>query len=303
MHPFIHPLTAAVDPSWEARSDWSIFRDLARKFSEVAPEVLGVEHDVVLTPIQHDTPGELAQPYEPKDWAKGECEPIPGKTMPNVQLVERNYPDVFTRFTSFGPDVEKFGNGSKGLIWNAEHEVKQLGDLNGRVPEGPAAGRPKIDTDVDACETILMLAPETNGEVAIKAWDVLSKATGRRHAHLAEGKEDEKIRFRDVVAQPRKIISSPTWSGIESESVCYNAGYTNVHELVPWRTLSGRQQLYQDHHWMRAFGEAFVTWRPPIDTRSVAQALGKLPNGNHEIVLNFLTPHQKWGIHSAYPRT
>ncbi|MDI5349616.1 class I tRNA ligase family protein, partial [Salmonella enterica subsp. enterica serovar Kentucky] len=45
----------------------------------------------------------------------------------------------------------------------------------------------------------------------------------------------------DVLAQPRKIISSPTWSGLESEHVSYNAGYTNVHELIPWRTLSGRQ--------------------------------------------------------------
>jgi nitrate reductase alpha subunit len=24
------------------------------------------------------------------------------------------------------------------------------------------------------------------------------------------------------------------------------------------------------------------------------------PNGNKEIVLNFITPHQKWGIHSTY---
>ena len=72
------------------------------------------------------------------------------------------------------------------------------------------------------------------------------------------------------MAQPRKIISSPTWSGIESEKVCYNAGYTNVHELIPWRTLTGRQQLYQDHLWMRAFGEALVTWRPPVDTKAIA---------------------------------
>jgi nitrate reductase alpha subunit len=27
---------------------------------------------------------------------------------------------------------------------------------------------------------------------------------------------------------------------------------------------------------------------------------GKKPNGNKEIVLNFITPHQKWGIHSTY---
>ena len=82
-------------------------------------------------------------------------------------------------------------------------------------------------------------------------------------------KEDEKIRFRDIVAQPRKIISSPTWSGLESEKVCYNAGYTNVHELIPWRTLTGRQQLYQDHLWMRAFGEGLCVYRPPIDTKTI----------------------------------
>ena len=57
----------------------------------------------------------------------------------------------------------------------------------------------------------------------------------------------------------------------------YNAGYTNVHELIPWRTLSGRQQLYQDHPWMRAFGESLVVYRPPIDTRSVKEVIGQKP--------------------------
>lgn len=84
MHPFIHPLTAAVDPAWEARSDWAIFRGIAEAFSKVAPEVLGVEQDVVLSPIQHDSPNEIAQPFEPKDWGRGECDPIPGKTMATI---------------------------------------------------------------------------------------------------------------------------------------------------------------------------------------------------------------------------
>jgi nitrate reductase alpha subunit len=52
--------------------------------------------------------------------------------------------------------------------------------------------------------------------------------------------------------------------------------------------------------WMRAFGEAFVTWRPPIDTKALAPVQGKHGNGNPEIALNFITPHQKWGIHSTY---
>src|SRR5262245_50328097 len=68
MHPFIHPLTAAVDPVWEARSDWDIFKSIARKFSEVAVGELGVEQDLVLTPLLHDTPGELGQPFEIKEW-------------------------------------------------------------------------------------------------------------------------------------------------------------------------------------------------------------------------------------------
>jgi nitrate reductase alpha subunit len=51
---------------------------------------------------------------------------------------------------------------------------------------------------------------------------------------------------------------------------------------------------------MRAFGEGFVTWRPPVDTKAIAPVRGKHANGNPEIVLNFITPHQKWGIHSTY---
>jgi nitrate reductase alpha subunit len=166
--------------------------------------------------------------------------------------------------------------------------------------DGPTKGLPRLESDVDAAEVILALAPETNGEVAVKAWEALSEITGLDHTHLALPRDDDNIRFRDVQAQPRKIISSPTWSGLESEHVSYNACYTNVHELIPWRTLTGRQQLYQDHPWMRAFGEALCVYRPPIDTKAIHPLLGKRGNGNPELVLNFITPHQKWGIHSTY---
>lgn len=301
MHPFIHPLSTAVDPAWEARSDWEIYKGFAKTFSEVCVGHLGVEKEVVLTPLMHDTPGELAQAFDVQDWKRGEVELIPGKTAPQVTVVERDYPATFARFTALGPLMEKLGNGGKGIGWNTAEEVRQLAELNGKVhTEGPTKGMPKIETDIDATEVILMLAPETNGHVAVKAWEALSKFTGREHAHLAQHREDEKIRFRDVQAQPRKIISSPTWSGLESEKVSYNAGYTNVHELIPWRTLTGRQQFYQDHKWMRAFGEEFTSYRPPVDMKAIAGASGVKPNGHKEVALNFITPHQKWGIHSTY---
>ena len=301
MHPFIHPLSAAVDPVWEAKSDWETYKLIAQRFSELAEGHLGVERDVVLTPIQHDTPGELAQPFEVRDWKTGECDLIPGVTAPQITVVERDYPNTYRRFTALGPLADTLGNGGKGISWNTEDEVKGLGALNRRVSEsGPTEGRPRIDTDIDAAEAIMYLAPETNGEVAVKAWDALGKVTGRDHVHLAAARQDEKIRFRDIQAQPRKIISSPTWSGIESEHVSYTAGYTNVNELIPWRTLTGRQQFYQDHRWFRDFGESLALYRPPIDTRTAAAMLGSKANGETEIVLNFITPHQKWGIHSTY---
>jgi nitrate reductase alpha subunit len=300
MHPFIHPLSAAVDPVFESKSDWEIFKAVAKKFSELSEGVLGIEKDVVLVPIQHDTPAEIAQPFEVRDWKKGECELVPGVTAPNIVTVERDYPATYARYTSLGPLMDKLGNGGKGIAWNTEHEVKGLAALNYTVADGPAKGRPRIFSDIDAAETIMYLAPETNGEVAVKAWAALSKITGRDHTHLARAREDEKIRYRDIQAQPRKIISSPTWSGIESEHVSYNAGWTNVNELIPWRTLTGRQQFYQDHAWMRDFGEGFALYRPPVDMHATAPLQGKKDNGHPEVVLNFITPHQKWGIHSTY---
>jgi nitrate reductase alpha subunit len=300
MHPFIHPLSAAVDPAWEAKSDWEIYKGIAKRFSELCVGHLGKETDVVTLPMQHDSAAELAQPFGVQEWKKGECDLIPGKTAPHIITVERDYPATWERFTSVGPLMNTLGNGGKGISWNTDTEIDLLKKLNYVKQDGPAAGRPNIDSAIDAAEVILTLAPETNGHVAVKAWGALSKITGRDHTHLALNKEEEKIRFRDIQAQPRKIISSPTWSGLEDEHVSYNACYTNIHELIPFRTLSGRQQLYQDHEWMRAFGESLLVYRPPINTRAVEPLLNKKPNGNPEKALNFLTPHQKWGIHSTY---
>jgi nitrate reductase alpha subunit len=301
MHPFIHPLSTAVDPAWQSKSDWEIYKGFAKAFSDVCVGHLGVEKELMLTPLMHDTPAELAQALDVKEWRKGECELIPGVTAPQIAVIERDYPNTYKRFTALGPLLEKMGNGGKGIGWNTVEEVHQLADLNGKVhAAGVTQGMPKIETDIDACEVVLQLAPETNGHVAVKAWEALGKITGRDHTHLALHREDEKIRFRDIQAQPRKIISSPTWSGLESDKVSYNAGYTNVHEYIPWRTLTGRQQFYLDHPWMLAFGEGMTTYRPPVDLKTVDEMLNRRPNGNKEISLNFITPHQKWGIHSTY---
>ena len=51
---------------------------------------------------------------------------------------------------------------------------------------------------------------------------------------------------------------------------------------------------------MRDFGEGFVSYRPPVHLKTLEEVEGKKPNGSPRLLLNFITPHQKWGIHSTY---
>jgi len=301
MHPFIHPFTKAVDPLWESRSDWEIFKGIAARFSELSKGHLGREKDIVLLPLQHDTPAEMSETTSGHDWKQTAEELKPGKNMARIIEVTRDYPETYNRLTTLGPLMEKAGNGGKGIAWETGEEVGLLKKLNSTSEnEGETRGLVKIETDIHAAEVILTLAPETNGHVAVRAWDALSVTTGRSHRHLAEGRQEEKIRFRDLVSQPRKIITSPIWSGIDSEEVSYNAGYTNVHEMIPWRTLTGRQTSYQDHPWMIAFGESLVCYKPPINTRSLRNVMGKIGKDEPHLIINIMTPHNKWTIHSSW---
>ncbi|KAG1080455.1 hypothetical protein G6F40_015873 [Rhizopus arrhizus] len=83
MHPFIHPLSEAVQPLLESKTDWEIYKLLAKKFSEIGGPYLGKRRDLVMTPLMHDTPGELGQAFEPRDWKLGECDLVPGKPAPS----------------------------------------------------------------------------------------------------------------------------------------------------------------------------------------------------------------------------
>ncbi|MBW2597204.1 MAG: nitrate reductase subunit alpha, partial [Deltaproteobacteria bacterium] len=222
MHPFIHPFNPAIDPPWESRTNWEQFKTIAQKFSELAAEHLGTLKDLVVTPLMHDSPDEIAQP-EVMDWHKGETEPIPGKTLPNFSVVIRDYPNTYKMMTALGPLTEKVGVGSKGVAWSAAEEYQALKEMLGVVAEpGVSQGMPLLVTAKQVAETILALAPETNGETAVKSWQGLEQKTGLELRHLSARRQGEKYRFDDLSAQPRKIITSPTWSGIESEERRYS---------------------------------------------------------------------------------
>ncbi|MEZ5627435.1 MAG: nitrate reductase subunit alpha [Rhodocyclaceae bacterium] len=301
MHPFIHPLGEAVTPGWESKSDWQIFKRLSKEFSKLAAKHLPGAKDLVALPMQHDSAMELAQPLgEARDWKLGECEPVPGKTMPILKVVDRDYASTYNKYIALGPLMVKLGNNVKGIDWDTQAEYEELKKCNYTVTEeGVSKGMPSLEEDIYVCDAIMRMAPETNGEVAHKSWSALSKKTGIDHHHLYAGRHEDKITFRDIVAQPRKIITAPTWSGIESETVSYTAGYTNVHEHIPFRTLTGRAHFYQDHEWFLDFGEGFCTFKPPVDLKAHDNVPASVRAKPH-LTLSWITPHSKWGIHSSY---
>ncbi len=302
MHPFIHPFNPAIDPPWEARTNWEQFKAIAEKFSELAAVHLGERKDLVATALQHDSPGEIMQP-EVAPWHGGEAEPIPGRNLPNLTVVTRRFADTYDMMTALGPLVHRAGVGSKGVSWKAAEEYEALKEKVGVVHQpGVSCGMPLLETGRQVAEAILCLAPETNGETAVKSWRGVEKKTGLALAHLSRQRQAEKIDFNDITAQPRKIITSPVWSGIESHQRRYAPFVINIEEKIPFRTLTGRAHFYLDHPWMRDFGESLPLYRPPLDM----QALGstKVKRGDQpELILNYLTPHSKWSIHSTYSDT
>ncbi|MBE0595864.1 MAG: nitrate reductase subunit alpha [Desulfuromonadales bacterium] len=298
LHSFIHPLQAAVPPCWVSRSDWEIFKSLAAKVSELARRHLpDPVRDLVATPLMHDTPAEMAQ-REIRDWSKGECEPIPGKTMPRLTVVERDYANLYNRFVSFGPVAREKGIGVHGLSWPIDDMYDELA-ANGPVEEWGGGHYPSVAEAVDAANLILRLAPETDGEAAFRAFAAEEKKVGVKLTDLAEKSRSVRTSFADLDRQPRRLLTSPCWSGIINDGRAYSAYCLNVERLVPWRTLTGRQHFYLDHQGYIAFGENLPTYKPKPAPQFLQDLVASRPEGK-TIRLNYLTPHGKWGIHTTY---
>ncbi|HET7826364.1 MAG TPA: nitrate reductase subunit alpha [Anaeromyxobacter sp.] len=298
MHSFIHPLQAAVPPCWEAKSDWDAFEALARKVSELARVHLPQKvRDLVATPLMHDTPAELAQ-REIRDWSKGECEPIPGKTMPALTIVERDYVHLHDRFVSLGPAVRTGGLSAHGIGWPVDDLYDELVATR-PVVEWGGARYPSLASARDAANVILHLAPETNGESAYRAYQAEEKKVGLPLADIAEKTRGVRVTFDDLARQPRRLLDSPCWTGLTGGGRTYSAYCLNVERKVPWRTLTGRQHFYLDHPGFLAYGEALPTYKAKPEA-AVVRDLEATPEGRRALTLNYLTPHGKWGIHSTF---
>ncbi|NOH04902.1 MAG: nitrate reductase subunit alpha [Chloroflexi bacterium] len=313
LHSFVHPLGQAVPPVWESKTDWEIFKAFAKKVSELSGDVFPEPvKDLVMGPLMHDTPDELSQ-SDVKDWRAGECDPIPGKTMPHFRVVERDYANLYNKFISLGPNLRTDGiNGNGVQIPIAEFYDDLLKNPVGGSPD-PRHMRcvewggnkyPSLEDALDAANVLLYLAPETNGEVSYAAFKHEEERVGMPLADLAEDVRGVRMTFFDLTRQVRRTLISPCWSGMVNDGRAYSAWCLSVERRVPWRTLTGRQHFYIDHPYYVDFGENLPTFKPklvakPGDWKKIGDIV-KSTVDDKSLILNYITPHGKWNIHSTY---
>jgi nitrate reductase alpha subunit len=298
LHTFIHPLSAAVPPCWESRSDWDIFKGLAARVAELSAVHLPAPvRDIVAAPLAHDTPAEISQPTI-RDWAAGEVEPVPGKTMPNLRVVTRDYTKLYDHFIAFGPLARALGLGAHGTqyaiddVYDDALVTLPTVDVDGHL-------RPSLRLAEHVCDVILRFATVTNGELAYRSYRNMEAKVGLPLADLAEGQRGYRISYADLQGQPRRFVNSPMWAGLIAHGRPYAPFTYNVERLVPWRTLTGRQHLYLDHQAYLQFGEHLPTYKPKPHPTAHADLRVTTPEGP-SLMLNVMTPHGKWHIHSTY---
>lgn len=307
MHPFVNSFNAAIDPPWQARTHFQIFQQLAKDFSVMAENHLGVRKDVVAAPLTHDTPDAMAMPggnIKPLE----ETDMIPGVTMPKLITIERDYTKISEKWNAIGPLSEKLGMVTKGVTYHPDKEIEMLRGRNGITRRGVAKGQPLIDVDRKAADMILTLAGATNGRLALQGFRQQEKRVGKEMASLAEENESTLVTFAQTREGPTPVVTTPEWSGSETGGRRYSAFVINVEHEKPWHTLTGRQHFFLDHDWMRDLGENMPVYKPPLDLHRLygdAQ-VGEQTTGYSgdqqvaEVAVRYLTPHNKWSIHSEY---
>jgi nitrate reductase alpha subunit len=116
---------------------------------------------------------------------------------------------------------------------------------------------------------------------------------------LAEKNRSVRLSYKDLQAHPHRLLNTPMWSGLTENGRAYSPFTYNVECLMPWRTLTGRQHFYLDHPLYIQFGENLPTYKPkPLPTQYADLKFSK--EVGRTKMLNYLTPHGKWHIHSTF---
>lgn len=218
--------------------------------------------------------------------------------MPGLKLVARDYANLYNQYVSFGTSVRTGGLGAHGTHYSVEDVYEEaLSELP--TVEWNHERYPSLVADEHVCNLILRFATVTNGELSYRSYKGMEERVGLPLAGLAENSRSIRVDYKGLQARPQRLLNSPMWSGLTEEGRAYSPFTYNVERLVPWRTLTGRQHFYLDHEGYLQFGEHLPTYKPKPSPAQYAE-LSVSEKVGPTVMLNYLTPHGKWHIHSTY---
>ena len=267
MHPFVHSFNPAIAPPWQTRTDWDAWQTIAAKFSELAAAASAPV--ATWSPSRYCTTPPTRWPTRTaivRDWKHGECEPVPGVTMPKIVEVERDYAAVGEQMQALGPLLDTLGTTTKGVTYDVTTAVDYLRAQERRRARrrGRRPARRWCATCTPARRSWPCPAPPTATSPPRASRPSRSAPATLLH-DLAAEHEGKQITFADTQAAPVPVITSPEWSGSETGGRRYSPFTINVERLKPWHTLTGRQHFYLDHDWMTELGEGLPVYRPPLN--------------------------------------
>ncbi len=263
MHVYIQALNETVPPLGEARSDFEIFKMLAKAISMEAARRGGVRFYDTRNKVVHD----LTKVYE--EFIDAKCKENP----------------FFKGLCSEGcletPEM-------------AAHFVLKHSPVMYPDPEGYAKYKDQLAPEVRKLIEEKLFKGDVDGYIygliqLIKKHPVpFPSAQTRKRPHTPWRDNVEK--YIPWPAGGKLHYETTTLPGGVKVPVLFISRYLSV---VPHggKTLTGRQQFYIDHSYFLALGEELPTYKHP--------EVDPLPNGQ-PAPLKLNTPHERWGTHSTF---
>ena len=263
----IQAVNPAIPPSGQSRSEWAIFRLLADAISRLtasaASPSAGVAGRVQDTALCVDV----------------------ASTAPGTGNSLEMLSSLGARFRALGP-LAASPAGPRREVGQPARE-SEIDPLEERPPALP------LEREEDVCSALLQLSAATHGTLAAQGFAALSRTTGIDLSSLVSGQEHLRITWEELRAGTAEPLSSPLWSG-SGRAGPYCPFTLNHLNRVPWRTPTGRQQVYHDARLPGSPGEI-----PPVTARANREAsqFGKEPDG---ALLQLRPRLHKWDFNELF---
>ena len=180
LHSFIHPLSAAVAPVWESKSDWEIFKALAHATAEMAKKKMPGKHkDVVAIAAEPRHRWTRSRSRRSRTGTSASARPSRARRCTSSASSSATSPSSTSKFITFGEGVKKSGLGGHGNHYMCEDAYDEM-LASKHFPKETMDGKvyPSLKEDTHAANVLLHMSTLTNGKLNVRAYENMEKKTG-----------------------------------------------------------------------------------------------------------------------------